>query len=141
MMADAQTGRGPKEQQQSKAAGAAADAGGVAQRFADAYAEYARGLQEVWSSEEVARSYRDAMRQFADLARGSGPLEEVRRRTDRARTDYLRSVKDAWSSIDPEALEPTALAAIGQSLQAAAWMAACQPREADEQQGRTWGWS
>jgi hypothetical protein len=108
-------------------------------RFADAYQEYVRALQDVWNSDEVRRRSDDAVRALYAAAQDVYPAREVSRAVDEATQEYIRAVQKAWSGADPSALDPWTLAAVAQSLQSAAWAAAAWGA-GQTQEGGAWGW-
>jgi hypothetical protein len=86
----------------------------------DAYAEYARAVQEAWASPELQRRAVDAQRRYADAVACAwappGPAE----RLSEAYRDYVRALRAAWAAVDEDAIDPTTLGTIAGGMQAVA---------------------
>jgi hypothetical protein len=107
----------------------------------EAYRTYARSLHEMWGKEEAQKDAEEAHRTYTEALRN---LEEEQRRRvgeawqglsaqkegergvpgfEEAYRGYVQELRDAWSRLDVGSVDPALLAAIAQSLSAAAWSA------------------
>lgn len=121
--------------------------------FQDAYARYLQALEDAWKpadvQERVETAYRvynemlseasqsavqqqvsDAWRRYAGAVEDALTREGIQERAAEAYQSYVRTIVDAWRQAEPAALDSQALAAIGQSMIAAAWMAAASEGKA-----------
>lgn len=93
-------------------------------RFADALDRYGRSLQRAAFPPEFQQRADEAFRRFAqDMSETFAP-EQVRRRLESADREYLAEVEAAWSEVSASGLDLTTLGAIGDTLRAAATLAA-----------------
>jgi hypothetical protein len=81
----------------------------------EVYRKYAETLQQV--QEEGQRRVGEAWQAF-QTASGAGQDQESG--PERAYREYLGSLRDLWGRLDPAAVDPTTLAALAQTLSAAA---------------------
>jgi hypothetical protein len=112
--------------------------------FEDAYGAYARALQsawapsamsrridestrrfvsamlQAWSPEERQERAQDAYSEYLRSAQEAWSPEELETRSEEAYRSYVRALKDAWWHTDTDAVEPTDLIAIAQTMLAAA---------------------
>src|SRR2546421_240930 len=72
----------------------------VLRRFQEAYSNYMRALQEVWVREDAQKGFQEAY------------------------GNYVRALLEAWAQVDVNILDLSSLAAISQSMMAAALMTA-----------------
>ena len=88
-----------------------------ARAFQESYSKYVAEVQEV-----QAESQKSAEKAWDDChqAMAKTPAGEAYREAYRV---YMKRVKEAWSGLDTQAVDPVALAAVGQALTAAAWQA------------------
>ena len=115
--------------------------------FEVAYQELLQSLHDLVAAPELQQQVGAAFAQYAQIAQGGGPSAEMQRLASEAYARYLetlqqtvssgstrdraaevyrryvRAVKDAWAALDPDAIDPPVLAAIGQTLTAAGWTA------------------
>jgi hypothetical protein len=90
---------------------------------AEAYRTYAQELSNIWPTGESRARARDAYREYVQALSEALEPDELERRSEEAYRAYLSAIRDACAQLDPSAVEPQSLAALGQSLTAAAFMA------------------
>jgi len=101
---------------------AASDSATANARATEALGRYYQAIQEVWAVEPARQAW-DA---YGDYVRA---LQEqlVPAATSKLAGDgfrrFVRTVQETWSSTDVDALDPASLAAVGQALMNAAWLA------------------
>ena len=91
----------------------------IQKRIDTANLEYLRGLADTMAPEDAPRRFEAFLQYQRALAEAQMP-QEVLQRFDDAYRNYLRGLQEAWARVDVFSLDAATLAAIGQSLMAAA---------------------
>lgn len=89
--------------------------GETQRRYTEIHLEYQRAVQQAWQSQnlkELQEAHDNFRRSFESVATGTAHSE----RCAEAYRKYKGAIREAMASIDLEALDPTALSAIAQSL-------------------------
>jgi hypothetical protein len=83
---------------------------------AEAHRAFVRTAEETWH--DTVRRAGEVSERFADAERQA--CEDARKRAERAYADYVQSVQKEWAQLRAGAVEPAALAVIGQTVISAA---------------------
>lgn len=101
---------------------------GETARATDDYTHYVEALQELAPSSELYQSGRDAYARYADTVHDIWSTDGRRERAAAAYAAYVHALQDAWAAVDPERLDPAALATIAQAMMTVAGTAGlCAP--------------
>jgi hypothetical protein len=90
-------------------------------RAADAYTDYMGVLQDVWTADAQARAGRATADYGRALQQGLRTAD-ARRCAEQAYRAYVRSLKQAWAEVDPDAVDFGSLSAMSQGMMAVEWM-------------------
>lgn len=91
------------------------------QQATEAYGEYMRILQEVYTGIDSERA-KGAYERYLHTLEQAFANGTVQRRCADAFHAYIKALREAWLGIDADSLDPAFLAAIAESMYNAAWL-------------------
>ena len=93
----------------------------VQERGVETYRIYSELLQMIWQP-EVQQRLGEAWRNYEQVLQSALASDDTRQRVTEALRIYLRSVRNAWTEMDPDVIDIGSMMAVSQNMMTVAWI-------------------